>query len=149
MPDRPDETEAIRRYLTEDTGIPSSDWLADDAVWRHWRWGERELVGRAKIKHDYFDKLDEAYGDWTFTVEEAFVDRDTLIVRGFFRGFFSNDFHGVKATNAPVTWRAHDIFRFKDGKIAEAWYGNDTYAVAREMGVIPQDAPWPWHLPNR
>lgn len=148
MSERPDETAAIQRYLELDTGIPGPEWIAEDAIWRHWRWGDQELVGRERIVRDYLSKLDESYPDWTFKVHQAIIDRDMLVVRGQFHANFNKSFHGVAATDDEVTWRAHDIFRFADGKIAEAWYANDTYVVAREMGVIPKDAPWPWHLPG-
>jgi len=147
---RPDETESIRRFLA---GFPDGlkaarQLVAEDAVWRHWRWRGLTLVGRSAILERYFDRLDEAYGDYSFEVCDAIVDRDRVAVRGRFRGTFRRSFHGVRATGAPVSWLAHDIYRFERGLIVEAWFANDTYTVAREMGVIAPDEPWPWCLPG-
>lgn len=150
MSERPDETSAIREFLeTFPSGLQSiRRFVAPAAVWRHWRWGDQELVGREAIITHYFDCLDLAYGDYTFEVFDAITDRDRVVVRGRFRGEFKHAFHGVEATGGGVTWRAHDIYRFERGQIVEAWFGNDTYVVAQEMGIVPQGTPWPWELPG-
>lgn len=148
---RPDESDAIFAFLDCWRTSPIDAlrrFVGETVVFRHWRWRDETLRGRDEVLERYIEPLATAYGTWSFTIEDAIVARDRLVIRGRFRALFEESFHGVEATGRPVSWCAHDIYRFENGTIAEAWYANDTYVVAREMGVVDGSAPWPWTLPE-
>jgi len=122
--------------------------MADDVIWTHWRWGGRELSGRDRVMQRYFGPLVESFPDLDFRVFDAIIGEHTLVLRGLFKATFAKDWGEVPAHGRTVTWTAHDIYEFRNGKIVHAWYANDTLTVARQLGVISDEPRFIGHNPS-
>ena len=117
--------------------------MADDVVVNHWRWGYREIVGKENVINEYLIPLTESFPDIDFKVLETYIGDDSVVLRGEFNGTFKGPWGNCEPHGRPVRWRAHDIYKFKDGKIVAIWLGNDTLNVARQLGALPDDNnPW-------
>ncbi len=123
--------------------IWTSDFLAEDIVASHWRWGDRTLEGKEKFETQYHAPLLEAFPDVDFDVNESYIGENSVVLRGEFNGTFTKEWENVPPHGRPVHWRAHDIYLFKNGKVERMWLGNDTLNVARQIGALPDDGkPW-------
>jgi predicted ester cyclase len=116
--------------------------LAEDVVASHWRWNE-DLVGRETLLTKYYGPLLDAFPDVDFKILEAYMGDDFVVLRGEFNGTFTKEWAGLAPHGGPVRWRAHDIYKFRDGKVIRMWLANDTLNVARQLGALPDDGtPW-------
>jgi predicted ester cyclase len=116
-----------------------ADFFAEDVVYTHWRWGDRELVGKENLFSRYFEPLSDSFPDLDFQVFDVIYGETKLVVRGEFSATFVKDWGWVPAHGRRVRWFAHDIYEFRDGKIVRAWYANDTLKAARQLGVLAND----------
>ena len=141
-----DQREAMTAFLnTFSRGKrgPRGQFLADDVVANHWRWGYREIVGKEALIKEYLNPLLESFPDLDFKMIEYYMGDDFVVLRGEFNGTFSGPWAGCQPHGKPVRWKAHDIYEFKDGKVVRVWLGNDTLNVARQLGALPDDGkPW-------
>jgi predicted ester cyclase len=51
--------------------------------------------------------------------------------------FTGEAYHGIPTTNAWLEYGMVNMVRFRDGKLAEAWFGMDPLAEKQQMGVAP------------
>ena len=120
-----------------------SQFIADDVVANHWRWGYKEIVGKEALQNEYLNPLLESFPDVDFKIIEYYMGDDFVVLRGEFSGTFKGRWGNCEPHGGPVLWRAHDIYQFKDGKVVKIWLGNDTLNVARQLGALPDDNnPW-------
>lgn len=86
--------------------------------------------------------IDVARGfpDHAITVLDEIEEGDRLVLRYTFRGTHTGEFAGMPPTGRRVDSTAVIIYRFADGKVAETWWHQDTYAVLQQLGVIPEAA---------
>lgn len=47
------------------------------------------------------------------------------------------DFLGIPATGKQIVIKGIEVFRIKDGKIAELWASMDNLGMLQQLGVIP------------
>lgn len=119
------------------------EFLADDVVVNHWRWGEKTLEGKEVLLSQYYDPLLKSFPDLDFIIKESYMGEDSVVLRGEFNGTFTGEWANCQPHGRPVRWRPHDIYQFKEGKVARIWLGNDTLNVARQLGALPDDGkPW-------
>ncbi|MEX2238558.1 MAG: ester cyclase [Dehalococcoidia bacterium] len=117
--------------------------LDDDVTASHWRWGRKELRGKQRLLDEYFAPLGRAFPDLVFEVIDFVEGTYKVAIRGEFQATFANEWLGLPPHGRRVSWRAHDIYEFRDGKIVRIWLGNDTLTVARQLGALPDDGrPW-------
>ncbi|MBU9424344.1 ester cyclase [Burkholderia gladioli] len=69
-------------------------------------------------------------------VEQMIVAGDRVITHLRFRGHFSGSFQGVQGKGQPVDFIATDIYRIRDGRIAENWHLEDNLTFLRQLGVV-------------
>ena len=113
-----DQREAMTAFLnTFSRGKrgPRGQFLADDVVANHWRWGYREIVGKEALIKEYLNPLLESFPDLDFKMIEYYMGDDFVVLRGEFNGTFSGPWAGCQPHGKPVRWKAHDIYEFKDG----------------------------------
>ena len=68
----------------------------------------------------------------------AFIDAgDTVVGRYTYRGRHTGTFLGVRASNAEIEMHTIDIWRIRDGLLAEHWDELNTLEVFQQMGAIP------------
>ncbi|WP_186024691.1 ester cyclase [Burkholderia gladioli] len=69
-------------------------------------------------------------------VEQMIVAGDRVMTHLRFRGHFSGSFQGVQGKGQPVDFIATDIYRIRDGRIAENWHLEDNLTFLRQLGVV-------------
>lgn len=98
----------------------------------------RILHGPADIK-DYARRLRGAFPDIHFTIDHLFAEDDKVVgaftIRGSHQGYYGD----IAPTGRPVTFKAVDIWRFADGKIAERCIASiDRLGLLQQLGAIAQ-----------
>jgi hypothetical protein len=127
-----------------------ADFFAEDIVANHWRWGTEDIVGKQAILDRYLDPHTAALSKTSAVLHDTIITEDKVIVRGEYTSTFTGEitseavgFTGLapeklKPHGREMHWRFHDIFEFEGDKITRIWWANDTLAVAREMGALPE-----------
>jgi predicted ester cyclase len=62
-----------------------------------------------------------AFSEMHVTAEDTIVEGDRVVERHCISAVHTGEFNGVPATGRKVCWTEHNIYRIKDGKIAETW----------------------------
>jgi predicted ester cyclase len=76
-----------------------------------------------------------AIPDFSFTIEDAVEQGDTVWARVRVRGTASGPFFGPPS-NRPVELTVIDVARVVDGRIAEHWGVPDRFALLAQTGVL-------------
>lgn len=113
--------------------------------------GVIEMLGDGYVSHGFggggADNLRQslaffrgAFPDVTFTVEDTITEGEKVAVKSTFRATHRGPFAGVPASGRPVEVGSCDVFRIRDGKIAEAWWLGDSGSMLMQIGAIPAPA---------
>ena len=70
--------------------------------------------------------------------EDVIVHGDRVVIRWTSWGTHKGDLLGVPATGKPVKITGIDIFRVKDGKLAELWQNWDQLQMLQQVGAVPE-----------
>ncbi|MGI5500503.1 alpha/beta hydrolase fold domain-containing protein [Lentzea sp. CA-135723] len=114
-----------------------------DAVDRFWhqdlRWHAGSL-GELHGVEDYRAALRAAAGGaftgMHLTVHDTLVDGGTVVLRFTNSGTHDGPFLGVEATGKHAAWDGIGIYEVRDGKIAEAWFGEDVLGMLLQLGAV-------------
>lgn len=79
-----------------------------------------------------------AVPDLRAAIDDLVVSGDRAVVRLHFTGHFTGVFGQIKGGGQTVDFRAIDVYRVDDGRIAENWHLEDNLTLLRQLGVIPQ-----------
>ena len=98
---------------------------------------ERILHGPADIKQ-YAIRLRAAFPDIHFTIDHLFAEGDkvvgTFTIRGTHQGYYGD----IAPTGRKVVFKAVDIWRFANGKIAERCVASiDRLGLLQQLGAVP------------
>lgn len=114
-----------------------------DAVDRFWHHDLRWHAGSAgdlKGIDDYRASLRAAVGGaftgMHLTVHDTLVDGDTVVLRFTNSGTHDGSFLGVEASGKHAAWDGIGIYALRDGKIAEAWFGEDVLGMLVQLGAV-------------
>lgn len=78
-----------------------------------------------------------AFGGLHVTIEDMVAEGDKVTCRFTARGVHSGEFMGVPPTGKKIAMTGIEIFRLKDGKIAELWGEANLMGLAQQLGVMP------------
>ena len=78
-----------------------------------------------------------AMPDLRWTVEDAFVEGDKVVQRGFASGTLTGSFMGMPPTGKRATWSETHITRWVGGKLAEHWAAIDQLGMMQQVGLAP------------
>ena len=115
------------------------DELAADDVIEH-----DEFPGLEQNKDgvkQFFTMLREAFPDLRMTPHETIAEGDMVSVRYTATGTHRGEFMGVPATGNSVEMEGIDLFRIRDGQVAEHWGVSDVMSLMQQIGAIPDEAP--------
>jgi steroid delta-isomerase-like uncharacterized protein len=123
-------------YAFWDTGKPEyveaavGPEFSDRALPEGWRQGSEGLKAASRA-------FRAAVPDLTCTVEHLLVMDDRVVARLTFRGTHKGAFLGHPATGQPIEFRALDVLRVDDGRIAQAEHVEDNYnsTLIRQLGT--------------
>ena len=92
-------------------------------------------VGFSPVEHfkQFYGMLLSAFPDATMTVDEQLAERDLVATRKTLRGTHSGELWGLAPTGNRVEWEFIDIFRVRDGRLAEHWTHMDFEALRAQM----------------
>jgi ketosteroid isomerase-like protein len=74
------------------------------------------------------------------TIDDIMADGDKVIARFTARGTHNGDFMGVSPTGKAITLTAIEIFRLREGKIAELWGEVNLMGLMQQLGMAPGSA---------
>lgn len=136
VPGSQDAVLAARRYAAFwDTGKPA---YAEAALAPHFL--DRTLpAGRAQGVQGPLaasDAFRKAVPDLRAQIDDMVVAGDRVSVRLHFQGHFSGQFGEVKGQGQTVDFRAFDLYRVEDGRIAENWHLEDNLTLLQQLGVV-------------
>lgn len=69
-------------------------------------------------------------------VEQMIVAGDRVIAHLRFTGHFTGTFNGVQGAGQPIDFIATDIYRIRDGKIADNWHIEDNLTLLQQLGIV-------------
>ena len=81
-----------------------------------------------------------AFGGLTVTIEDMVAEGDRVACRFTARGVHTGEFMGVPPTKREIVMTGIEIFRIKNGKIAEIWGEANLIGLAQQIGIIPSKA---------
>ncbi len=84
--------------------------------------------------------LRAAFPDGHQTIEDLVAEGDKVVARLTFQGTHRGTFLGSAATGKRITVTMMHVYRFADGKVAEAWANRDDLGVMRQLGLLPEPA---------
>jgi len=70
------------------------------------------------------------------SVEQMIVAGDRVVAHLHFTGHFTGTFNGVQGKGQPVDFIATDIYRIRNGKIADNWHLEDNLTFLQQLGVV-------------
>jgi steroid delta-isomerase-like uncharacterized protein len=91
------------------------------------------LAGLVAFMGHWFETL----SDTQVVVEEAFAVGDRVVGRYTYRARHTGAFVGVPASDAEITMRSIDIWRFENDRLVEHWDELNLLEVFQQMGAIP------------
>ncbi|WP_172125152.1 MULTISPECIES: ester cyclase [unclassified Devosia] len=98
------------------------------------------INGRSYRRDDVVDSLKsivQAVPDFTWEVEELFVDDDRIAARLRDTGTPGQTWLGLESTGCRVDFTEFASYRIRDSRFAEMWFLMDYQAIARQLGVLP------------
>ena len=78
-----------------------------------------------------------AFPDMNVNLEEVLAADDKVVTRGVFTGTHKGEFMGVPASGAPIEVKFIDVWRVRDGRVAENWVRLDQLGLMQQIGAIP------------
>lgn len=78
-----------------------------------------------------------AFEHLNVTIEDMVAEGDKVVARFTARGIHKGDFMNLPATGKPITMTGIEIFRIKDGKIAELWGEVNLLGLMQQLGIFP------------
>jgi len=88
-------------------------------------------AGQAKIAADFR----AAFPDLVWHVDLVVGEDDLVAARWTATGTFSGPWAGVEPTGRPATFSGVNLFRFRDGKVAEIWNHRDDLGLMTQIGA--------------
>ncbi|MFJ5991713.1 alpha/beta hydrolase fold domain-containing protein [Lentzea sp. NPDC092896] len=135
---RNDPAAVVHGFVNE--VLNGGDIDAVDRFWHHdlkWHAGS---IGDIKGIDDYRASLraavDGAFTGMHLTVHDTLVDGDTVVLRFTNSGTHNGPFLGVEASGKHAAWDGIGIYAVRDGKIAEAWFGEDALGMLVQLGAV-------------
>ncbi|HOS82607.1 MAG TPA: ester cyclase [Methanoregulaceae archaeon] len=81
-----------------------------------------------------------AFGGLHVTIEDMIAEEDKVTCRFTARGVHHGEFMGVPPTGKEIMMTGIEIFRIKNGKIAELWGEANLMGLAQQLGIVPAPA---------
>jgi len=74
------------------------------------------------------------------TIEDMMADGDRVTCRFTARGVHRGEFMGLPPTGKPIEMTGIEIFRLRDGRIAELWGEANLMGLMHQLGILPGPA---------
>jgi steroid delta-isomerase-like uncharacterized protein len=129
--------EVVRSWIAEgwnkgDLAV-ADDLLAEEFV-LHDPVASREIVGR-DAERALIAGLRQAIPDLVFTIDDLVVDGDNVTIRWIAEGTHGGELLGFASTGRALAIRGVDMYRLRDGRIAESWTFWDLPGMLRTVSA--------------
>ena len=123
----------MRSALPEETASEAKELLATDFALHV------PLPAAAGVQGmiDVITACRAAFEHLNVTVEDMVAEGDRVAARFTARGVHKGAFMGLPPTGKPITMTGIEIFRIKDGKIAELWGEANLLGLMQQLGILP------------
>lgn len=127
---------AARRFfeLIDQGDLGAVDALCTDGFQHHDPAYSADPLGLEASKQEMSRYLDALRP--TLVVEDQTAEGNLVTTRWTATGTHTGEFMGLSPTGRPVTLSGHTTFRFRDGRIAEAWWNWDTLGLLEQLGIV-------------
>jgi steroid delta-isomerase-like uncharacterized protein len=78
-----------------------------------------------------------AFPDLRFTIEHLVAEGDLVVAHLTVRGTHRGELLGIPPTGTPITLAAMELYRIRDGKVAEQWVALDALGLLQQLGAVP------------
>jgi len=95
----------------------------------------REVEGREGVA-DFLQLVLKALPDVRVKVEDIFATENRVALRVVWEGAHQGEFQGIVPTGRKVKLSGINLYRFEEGKIAEAWQLYDVAGFLRQIGAL-------------
>src|SRR6516162_2998587 len=95
-------------------------------------------VGRDRYRAA-FSGYGKVFSDFATEVHRMIGEDDLVVVHATSRGRHTGAFLGIPSSGRPFAFSAISIYRIANGKMAEAWYAEDTLGLLQQLGALPED----------
>jgi len=85
----------------------------------------------------FFTMQFAAFPDGRLNVQDTIAEGDKVVCRTSGEGTHQGMFLGMAPTGKHITWSFIEIWRIRDGKLAEHWVEADMMSVMQQLGVLP------------
>ncbi|HEX6655418.1 MAG TPA: ester cyclase, partial [Candidatus Limnocylindria bacterium] len=83
----------------------------------------------------------KAFPDLKITVEDQIAEGDRLAIRYRGEGTHRDEWHGIPARGARISYTGILIVRFEGDRIAEYWAQPDLLGLMQQLGAVPTSEP--------
>ena len=118
-------------------GADAAKYLTPDMAWHGGTVGT--VAGRDNVT-GLMTTVVTSIPDLHAATQDIFGQGDEVVVRLIVSGTQTGPLLGIPATGRHVQWDATDLYRLRDGKIAEEWAAEDFTAFLNDTGTYK--APW-------
>ncbi|MDQ1662145.1 MAG: hypothetical protein QOJ68_2125 [Blastococcus sp.] len=129
--------EVVRKWIEEAWSggnlAVADDLLAEEFV-LHDPVAGREVVGR-EAERALVAGLREAIPDLTFTIDDVVADGDNVTIRWIAEGTHGGELLGFASTGRALAIRGVDMYRLREGRIAESWTFWDLPGMLRTVSA--------------
>lgn len=91
---------------------------------------------RAEFK-TYFASMRAAFPDMQFAIEDEVAEGDRVLQKVTFTGTHKGFFRGLPPTDRRIRISGFDLFRLRNGRVAEQWSVFDSASMLDQLGVMP------------
>lgn len=78
----------------------------------------------------------QAFSGMRLTVHDIVADGEKVAVRFTNSGRHTGPFLGVEATDKQVEWLGIGMYTVRDGRIVDAWFGEDMLGLLLALGAV-------------
>ena len=119
---------AARRISDE---VFAADFVDHDGI-------DQQSVGRQAWQDSVLDAVFTAFEDVEVRIEHVLAQDDLVALRYVFTGTHRGTFFGVPATHRRIRHAENEIYRIRDGRVAESWGEGSWLYTLRQLGLTPQ-----------
>jgi len=106
--------------------------MADDFKW--YIWGSFEPLNKEAC-NQLVAMLYGAFPDFTHTIEDMIAKGDKVAARCTVRGTHEGEFQGIPPTGKKIEYGSLQLWKIKEGKVAELWVQADMLMMMGQLGM--------------
>ncbi|GAA0997949.1 hypothetical protein GCM10009555_096370 [Acrocarpospora macrocephala] len=133
-----DPVSVVRRFLSEVVNGGDLDVLDD--LWSEdlrWHGGSLgDIHGLAAYKQYLGASISGAFTGMRLREQDIVATGDKVVVRFTNSGTHTGPFMGAPASGLPAEWLGIGIYTVANGKITEAWFGEDILGMLRQLNIV-------------